>query len=272
MCDNWSEIIEIMKTVTNHDRNRTELKIAVGSTLRTLGWRATTGSMQTDYTTKSGKKIDVVLGENRSNGIFRAVLPIYAEYDQPKGEDWSHFITEIMSDIDVRMAIVAGTSFELFFMDEVLHKAIRVAQASFVLGDKIGTKLSSLLSVSDFNEVNLIEYFDSLYKENLPTMKLDAIIHSIVDNKSKSKDVLRRYLADKGFEESIVEEALCNVEVNIFFKTSDLSEQNSVNDHIDTPLNKTGHDNTRFSLNGGPFLTKRQFVLSVVSQYIGSAN
>lgn len=268
MCDNWSEIIEIMKTVINHDRNLAELKIAVGSSLRTLGWRATTGSMKTDYTTKSGKKIDVVLGVNHPDGIFRAVLPIYAEYDQPKGEDWPDFITEIMSDINVRIAIVAGTSFELFFMDEVLHKAVRVAQASFVLSDKIGTKLSSLLFVSDFNEVNLIDYFESLYKENLPAMKLDAIIHSIIDDKSKSKDILRQYLKNEGFEESIVEEVLCNVNVNISFKVPILSEQNSKKDHIDTPLNKTGHDNTRFSLNGSPFLTKRQFVLSVVSQYI----
>ena len=267
MYDNWSEIIEIMKTVINHGRNRAELKIAVGSTLRTLGWRATTGSMKTDYTTKSGKKIDAVLGVNHPDGIFRIVLPIYAEYDQSKGEDWSDFITETMSDINVRIAVVAGTSFELFFMDEVLHKAVRVAQASFVLGDKIGTMLSSLLSASDFNEVNLIDYFESLYIENLPAMKLDAIIHSIVEDKSKSKDILRQYLKNEGFEECVVEEALCNVDVNISFKAPILSEQYSKKDHID-PLNKAGHDNTRFSLNGGPFLTKRQFVLSVVSQYI----
>ena len=268
MCDNWPEIIEIMKTVISHDRSRTELKIAIGSTLRTLGWRATTGSMQTDFILKSGQKIDAVLGESHPNGIFRPVLPIYAGYDQPKGGDWSDFITEIMSDINVRIAIVAGTSFELFFMDEVSHKAVRVGKASFILGDKTGEKLSSLLSVSDFNEANLIGFFDSLYKENLPIMKLNAIIRSIANDKSKSKDILKQYLKNEGFEESIIEEALCNVDVNIFFKTPNHSESKLKHDRIDTPLNNIGHDNTRFSLNGGPFLTKRQFVLSVVSQYI----
>ena len=268
MYDNWSEIIAIMKTVINHGGNRAELKIAVESTLRTLGWRATTGSMKTDFTTKSGRKIDVVLGEKQHDDVFRAVLPIYADNDQPKGEDWSDFITEIMSDIDARIAIVAGTTFELFFIDDILHKAVRVAQASFVLSDKIGIQLSSLLSVSDFNEANLVDYFDSLYKENLPAKKLQTIIHSIIDNKSKSKDVLRQYLKNEGFEENIVEEALCNVDVNIFFKASAPSEQKSKEVQIETPSNKTGHDNTRFSLNGGRFLAKRLLVLNVISQYV----
>lgn len=268
MYDNWSEIIAIMKTVINHGGNRAELKIAVESTLRTLGWRATTGSMKTDFTTKSGRKIDVVLGEKQHDDVFRAVLPIYADNDQPKGEDWSDFITEIMSDIDARIAIVAGTTFELFFMDDILHKAVRVAQASFVLSDKIGIQLSSLLSVSDFNEANLVDYFDSLYKENLPAKKLQAIIHSIIDNKSKSKDVLRQYLKNEGFEDNIVEEALCNVGINIFLKASAPSEQKSKEVQIETPSNKTGHDNTRFSLNGGRFLAKRLLVLNVISQYV----
>lgn len=268
MYDNWSEIIAIMKTVINHGGNRAELKIAVESTLRTLGWRATTGSMKTDFTTKSGRKIDVVMGEKQHDDDYRAVLPIYADNDQPKGEDWSDFITEIMSDIDARITIVAGTTFELFFMDDILHKAVRVAQASFVLSDKIGIQLSSLLSVSDFNEANLVDYFDSLYKENLPAKKLQTIIHSIIDNKSKSKDVLRQYLKNEGFEENIVEEALCNVDVNIFFKASAPSEQKSKEVQIETPSNKTGHDNTRFSLNGGRFLAKRLLVLNVISQYV----
>ena len=176
MYDNWSEIIAIMKTVINHGGSRAELRIAVESTLRTLGWRATTGSMKTDFTTKSGRKIDIVLGEKQPDNVFRAVLPIYADNEHPKGEDWSDFITEIMSDIDARIAIVAGRTFELFFMDVVSHKAVSVAQASLVLSDKIGIQLSSLLSVSDFNEANLVNYFDSLYKENLSAKKLDAII------------------------------------------------------------------------------------------------
>lgn len=150
MYDNWSEIIAIMKTVINHGGSRAELRIAVESTLRTLGWRATTGSMKTDFTTKSGRKIDIVLGEKQPDNVFRAVLPIYADNEHPKGEDWSDFITEIMSDIDARITIVAGRTFELFFMDVVSHKAVSVAQASLVLSDKIGIQLSSLLSVSDF--------------------------------------------------------------------------------------------------------------------------
>lgn len=268
MYDNWSEIIAIMKTVINHGGSRAELRIAVESTLRTLGWRATTGSMKTDFTTKSGRKIDIVLGEKQLDNVFRAVLPIHADNEHPKGEDWSDFITEIMSDIDARIAIVAGSTFELFFMDDVSHKAVSVAQASLVLSDKIGIQLSSLLSVSDFNEANLVNYFDTLYKENLSAKKLDAIIHSIVNNKSKSKDVLRQYLKNEGFEENIVEEALYNVDINIFFKASAPSEQKNKEVHIDTPSNKTGSDNTHFSLNGGDFLPKRQFVLNVISQYV----
>lgn len=48
MYDNWSEIIEIIKPVLGFDNSRTEIKIALGSCLRTLGWRTSTGTMKTD--------------------------------------------------------------------------------------------------------------------------------------------------------------------------------------------------------------------------------
>lgn len=268
MCNNWLEIIEITKLVIKHDRNREELKSAITIALRLLGWRITSRAIQTDFVTTSGKKIDFVLGENRPDGSYHAILPIYVQYNQFRDDDSSNLVTKMMSDINVRIAILAGTSFELFFWDEFSHKAVCVGQASFIDGDKTGEKLSSLLSLSEFNETSLIDFWTSLYKEHISAMKLNAILHSIAEDKSKAKDVLRRFLESEGFEQSIVEEALCNVDINIFYNTSAQSAPYSRHNSTDTQQNGTKRDTTRFSLNGGPFLTKRHFVLSVVSQYI----
>lgn len=76
MYDNWSEIIEIMKPILGFKRSRTEIKMALGSCLRTFGWRLTTGSMKNDFITKSGKTIDIILGVKELGDVFHPILPI----------------------------------------------------------------------------------------------------------------------------------------------------------------------------------------------------
>ena len=115
----------------------------------------------------------------------------------------------------------------------------------------------------------MVAYFDSLYKSRLQLIKLDEIINSIISDESKAEEVLRMYLELEGFEGEIVDKTLKNVGVNIFFKNK-VGLDSQYNDQVSESLqlNKLGHDNTRFSLNGGDFVSKRQFVLNVVSQYI----
>lgn len=268
MYDNWSEIIEIMKPILGFKRARTEIKMALGSCLRTLGWRLTTGSMKNDFITKSGKTIDIILGIKELGDVFHPILPIMINTEETT-KDIVDSVSAIMRDISVKICVVVGSSFDLFTIDQTSQKSINIGEIAFEQNNEEGIKLSSLLSVHGFEESNLVAYFDSLYKSRLQSIKLDEIINSIISDESKAEEVLRMYLELEGFEGEIVDKTLKNVGVNIFFKNK-VGLDSQYNDQVSESLqlNKPGHDNTRFSLNGGDFVSKRQFVLNVVSQYI----
>lgn len=268
MYDNWSEIIEIMKPVLGFNRSRTEIKMALGSCLRTLGWRTSTGSMKSDYKEGSGETIDIVLGNKKEDGGFHAALPILICSDESVN-DIIDKTTKVMNGINANIAIVVGKSFDLFFSNTDANKAVQVGQICFDLDNEEGIKFFSLLLARDFNESNLVAYFDSLFKSKLPSMKLAAIINELIADKTKTEEVLRLYLGFEGFEGEIVDKALQNVGIDIYYKSSKVSEPEP--EQSEKPSNqivKVGHDNTRFSLNGGAFLPKRNFVHSVVAQYI----
>ena len=267
MNDNWPEIIEIMGTISDDNRSRTEIKLALESCLRTLGWRTSNGSMKNNYMTQSGNRIDIVLGETGLDERFRCVLPIQIVSNEPENERIDS-VSNIMSELHTKIAIVVGTVFDLFYKDENSDKAAHIGQILFDINNEEGIKFATLLSYHDFNVDIFNAYFENLYKANSTTTKIDNLIRSIITDTSKAEEVLRLYLNYEGFEDEIVDETLKNIGIDIYFKNKGSVTQDETQVPTKLQLNKSGHDNTHFSLNGGAFLSKRDFVHRVVSQYI----
>ena len=130
MNENWSEIVEIMKPVIGQGRNRDVIKMALSSCLRTLGWRTTTGSMRNDFITKSGKTIDIVLGKEEVVGDYHIVLPVLINTEKSEN-DILDYISGVMLDVNVKIAIVVGSSFNLYFFDNDFQKAVLIGNISF---------------------------------------------------------------------------------------------------------------------------------------------
>jgi len=268
MYSNWSEIIEIMKPVLSSNRSRSEKKMALGSCLRTLGWRTSTGTMHSDYKLNSGQIIDIVLGNNAENGEFIGTLPIQISTDDSNNELLDQ-ITTIMVEMNIRIAIVLGKSFDLLYFDDNIQKAVLVGNISFELKNEDGLRFSSLLLAQSYNATEMIAYFESLYKAKLPSMKLETIINSIITDKAKSEEVLRTYLELEGFEGELIDNVCKHVGIEIFYKDSKVVESApKITKAQEKQSGKTSHDNTRFSLDGGIFLSKRNFVREVVAKYI----
>lgn len=268
MYDNWPEIIEIIKPVLGFNSSRTEIKIALGSCLRTLGWRTSTGSMKTDYRVGTGEIIDIVLGKENPDGGFHTALPILI-CSEDSANDILDRTTKVMAEINTKIAIVVGNSFDLFFSNTDTNEAIQVGQICFDLNNEEGIKFFTLLLERNFNEYALITYFESLFKLKLPSMKVDKIINEIIADKTKAEEILRLYLEFEGLEGEIVDKALQKIDIEIFYKNNNVTKAvQEPSEKSSTHTIKTGHDNTRFSLNGGAYMPKRYFVHSVIAQYI----
>ena len=198
MNENWSEIVEIMHPVLESERSHTEIMMALHSSLRTLGWRTYNGSMRTNFISKSGITIDIVLGWKEKDGTFHAALPIQVKQD--KTEEYTiDIIQKIMFALNVRIAIVAGKTLDLYYKENDSSMAFRIGQISFELDDEEGYHLSHLLSEDEFDESKLNSFWETLYRTKLPAMKLDALLHSITEDNSKTEEVLRTFLALEGF-------------------------------------------------------------------------
>ena len=265
MNDNWSEIVEIMGSDLAGGSGKAETKLGLESSLRVLGWRTSTGSMKKNFRTSSGKVVDIVLGEMSAEGSFQAVLPIYI---QPTDSE-SGFTDDILSDLHVKTAIVIGNTMDLYYKDNDNASATCVGKITYMPDDPLGESFSTLLSFSDFSINNLVSFYESLYKEALSDIKLQNLIQSLIADNSKAKEMVKLYLGFEGFEGDIVEKKLENLCIDIYFKDGKKADSN-INENVaaNHSSENTGHDNTGFSLNGGPFLSKRHFVWSVVSQYI----
>lgn len=268
MNNNWFEIIEILKPVINGDRSLGEVKLAIEGCLRTLGWRSSTGKMKINYRTSSGKNIDVVLGSNSVDGNFHPILPIFAFINE-SADYIQQIIDAVTSQLGVNVAIVIDKRINLYLKPTFNSESICVCNIPFDIKDANGISLSNLLSEQGFSKDHLYEYFEKHYKRVLPAIKLNKLLQTITNDSSKAEEVLKLYLKIKGFEGEVVDDALKDIEINIYYK-KDRNSESQGNYAVPQPceLNTTGHDNTRFSLNGGPYLSKRSFVQKVVSQYV----
>lgn len=154
MNENWSEIVEIMHPVLESERSHTEIMMALQSSLRTLGWRTCNGSMRTNFISKSGITTDIVLGWKEKDSTFHAALPIQVKQD--KTEEYTiDVIQKIMSALNVRIAIVAGKTLDLYYKENDSSMAFRIGQISFELDDEEGYQLFHLLSEDEFDESKL---------------------------------------------------------------------------------------------------------------------
>ena len=110
--------------------------------------------MRTNFISKSGITTDIVLGWKEKDSTFHAALPIQVKQD--KTEEYTiDVIQKIMSALNVRIAIVAGKTLDLYYKENDSSMAFRIGQISFELDDEEGYQLFHLLSEDEFDESKL---------------------------------------------------------------------------------------------------------------------
>ena len=261
MNDNWLEIIEILTSISN--ANKLSLKGAMESCLRMLGWKTSNHSMTVNFKTSSGVIIDIVLGINDADG-YKVGLPILISSNLNNKVDDSIIIKNIKSDVDCKSIILVGKTIDLYYnADNTDYECIE--KIPFEKNNETGAKLANMLPVESFNINSINLFFDEIYQSSLQKFKLKTCLCSILNNKDKAKEVLKTYLELEGFEGDYVEEQLNEIEIDIHYKSEQVSEPTQV-PYVKTKSN--GHNLTKFSINGGPMLSKKRFVQSVVSLFV----
>lgn len=264
MNDNWLEIIEIL-TSASQVGDKLSLKTAVKTCLRMLGWKAINNSMIVDYDTPSGAIIDIVLGTKGVDG-YRVALPIFINITS----DFSiEKIKSLSLEVGCNLVLVVGKALDLYYKSNESEGFVCIKKIDYEQDSKYGAELANILHSCNFDQGKLTSFFSNIYNEAIQKIRLKALLNSIINDKGKAKEVLKTYLELEGFEGEWVVKEIDDINVDVYDTSNMVSE--SVSQSISEysfNRKKDGHDRTKFSVNGGPLLSKRGFVHSVVCLYV----
>lgn len=264
MNDNWLEIIEILTSASQMGDNLS-LKTAVKTCLRMLGWKAINNSMIVDYNTPSGAIIDIVIG-NKWGGEYRVALPIFINITSDISIE---NIKSLSLEVGCGWALVVGKALDLYYKSNKSEEFVCIENINYEQDSKSGIELANILHSNNFDQDKLGSFFLNIYNESIPKIRLKALLNSIINDKGKAKEVLKTYLGLEGFEGEWVDKEINDINVDVY-NTSNMVSESTSQSISKYSLNriKDGHDRTKFSVNGGPLLSKRSFVHSVVCLYV----
>ena len=264
MNDNWLEIIEIL-TSASQMGDKLSLKTAVKTCLRMLGWKTINNSMIVDYNTPSGAKIDIVLC-NKWGGEYRVALPVFINITSDISIE---NIKSLSLEVGCGWALVVGKALDLYCKSNESEEFVCVEKINYEQDSKIGIELANILHSDNFDQDNLGSFFLNIYKESIPKIRLKALLNSIINDKGKAKEVLKTYLELEGFEGEWVDKEINDINVDVY-NTSNMVSESPSQPISNYALNrkKNCHYRTKFSVNGGPLLSKRSFVHAVVCLYV----
>lgn len=264
MNDNWLEIIEIL-TSASPMGDKLSLKTAVKTCLRMLGWKAINNSMIVDYNTPSGAIIDIVLG-NKWGGEYRVALPIFINITSDISIE---NIKSLSLEVGCGWALVVGKALDLYYKSNESEEFVCIENINYEQDSKSGIELANILHSNNFDQDKLGSFFLNIYNESIPKIRLKALLNSIINDKGKAKEVLKTYLELEGFEGEWVDKEINDINVDVYNTSNMVSESTSQSiSKYSLNRKRNGHDRTKFSVNGGPLLSKRSFVHSVVCLYV----
>lgn len=257
MNENWSEIVEILKNTLNSNYSKSELISTVENCFRILGWRKTNGSLIKNYNLSNGSNIDIVLSKTNEESMQSDYIPIFVQsgaFLHNEIENISLAMDELLTDA----ALSFGNCIEFFY-----HNAQNIICSQKILlkeNNHEGIQITDLLLYQHFNKSLVHSYITSLNKKNEVLAKLRLNIKRISGDKNILKSIFTDFLEQQGYDRTIIEEEMQNIEIFV-------SQKQSCSKEVEN-YSPTTKDTTRFSFNGSQFYPKKRFVLAVVKQYI----
>ncbi len=252
MCDNWNEIVDILKN--SSVSNKQEFLSDIQSCFRLLGWKKTNGSMLTNYKIDNSLMIDIALVYSSKTSC----LPVYA---MPL---CAHIDTkEIFNKLNCKALILIGGTIAIYWKNNNTKEPICVYHIPLVTNDEVGFRFIDLLQADKFNEIKFNSFCEELGMDKLPINRLHKSIVHLIENPLNIKSIVKEHFVNEGFDEELLEKEFQHIQ----FNASLISSSNSENTLEKEPIT---HDNTNFSFDGKNYHSKRNFVLRLHIQFNAS--
>lgn len=164
------------------------------------------------------------------------------------------------------VGMTIGKEIKLYYHSESIKKTVCVCQIMLDSNDINGNKCFSLLTTDRFNSKAVLDYCDELFKNIDPEELVFGFLKPYLSRPDrKFKQLLQAELKNKGLEEEAINRVLKDLDISVSYKGK-LEAKIQVKNENDVV--STSHDTTKFSIDGTNYLSKRNFVLTVVKQYV----
>lgn len=261
MNENWLEIVDIYMSVFFPNLNLEDAQAKVESWFRMLGWRKANGSMLSSYNIDN-EIIPIVLFQTSSNGTSTPVLPILIDLQSQCSKILDNARIAI-DKLDCKMCLTFGKELKVFHKEE--SKDVEcISQLCFDSTNEVASKLFDLLENNNFSISNLDSFCISLRDANDTVKAIEAAIESTEIDQDLFRSFIKDSLSEYNFNEQLVDKILKQYSF-ILHKPSIIED--NITDNQLTRFTAS-HDNTRFSLDGKTFLSKRGFALQLIRKYV----
>lgn len=274
MNDNWSEICYMLRSCIQENALEKEYENTIVNCMNFLHWRKFKGEITTQYPIQVGhetKLADIVIS---SEGIEQFVIEVKRPNHKIQEEDKKQLLSYMrMLAHPVKFGIYIGENIRLFY-DDLTAKPIEICEIQIVETDPYGSKFVELFQKDHFN-LQALEDFCEEQKQKfaLEERKQEEIHRLLADTEGVIlKELLREKYSMEGFSEEWIRDVLNQFTLTISPIHASMTLQSSHQYPIQTKASNiqhaNTHDTTLYRILNREYESKRQFVWTVVHQYV----
>lgn len=258
MANKWEQFVNFLRPWIDTDYPTESLQACLQSVLGSM--LSEKLCIENNVCTKDGTNLVIweITGYDGKAERRKALMPI-------RLNNLNAILETDMDKLGCNIGMTVGTNIKLFYKPVKLNKSICVCDIAIDSTDSNGIKLFSLLTDAEFTSLSVNDFIKGLYNQINPKHLIFELLEPYILHPGiKFKRMLLKELANKGFEGENVHKILKELDIKVSYKGQNYPLQEDSSETRST----TSHDTTKFSIDGKLYLSKRNFVLQVVKQYV----
>jgi len=259
MTDKWNNFVNFLRPWTVGDFPLQSLQACLQSVLGSMLSEKLTIDGLSFTNQESSLVIKEIVGYDGDAMILTPFLPI-------RLMDLDGFLRVDMEKWGCNVGMTIGKEIKLYYHSESIKKTVCICQIKLDSNDINGNNFFSLLTADRFDSKAILDYCNELFKDINPEELVFGFLKPYLFRPDrKFKQLLQTELKNKGLEEEAINRVLKDLDISVSYKGQQKAkiQVEKENDEV-----STSHDTTKFSIDGTNYLSKRNFVLTVVKQYV----
>lgn len=278
MNDKWNEFVYELIDALRRNVEEDEYHVLIENQLKLLGWLKSKGEIchKPNVPIGNSKHIQpdiLIKRDDEEQFVIEVKRPVHTLSERERQQ-----LESYMRQLKLKVGVYIGEHIEIFYDQPDRKNAVSVLNVPLEMENKRGARFVELFMKDSFNKTTITEYCENRMKEMHRQENLNKIKENLIaEAQIQITESLKPYLMEK-YSPSFTETDIDNMLSSICFTAS---SKDSVSGE-ETPLcqpqhqeekkpvetGKRVHDNTNYSLNGGPKLKKNNLVYAVVSTYL----